>query len=78
MSTGALLIICEFCLLFHVKLEVGAEGAQGCAHLGQVCLGLYLCRRVCDKLGHSLRFESELGRGTRAVIGFPDCRLDVE
>ena len=38
---------------------------------------IHICR-VCDKLGHSLRFESELGRGTRAVIGFPDCRLDVE
>ena len=29
MSTGALLIICEFCLLFHVKLEVDVYKRQG-------------------------------------------------
>ena len=58
--------------------ERGFTGYNGREEKGSTGLGLYLCRRVCDKLGHSLRFESELGRGTRAVIGFPDCRLDVE
>ena len=31
-------------------------------------IGLYLCRRVCDKLGLGLRCESVLGEGTAMII----------
>lgn len=58
--------------------ERGFTGYNGRAEKGSTGLGLYLCRRICGKLGHSLRFESELGRGTRAVIGFSDYKLGVE
>lgn len=58
--------------------ERGFTGYNGREERGSTGLGLYLCRRVCEKLGHSLRFESELGRGTRAVIGFPDRQLELE
>ena len=31
-------------------------------------LGLYMCKGVCDKLGHKIRIESEAGRGTDVII----------
>jgi two-component system sensor histidine kinase RegB len=34
-------------------------------------LGLFLVRLVAEKLGGSLRLESELGKGTRAVLELP-------
>ena len=58
--------------------ERGFTGYNGRAEKGSTGLGLYLCRRICGKLGHSLCFVSELGRGTRAVIGFSDYKLGVE
>lgn len=58
--------------------ERGFTGYNGREERGSTGLGLYLCRRTCAKLGHSLRFESELGRGTRAVIGFPELELGAE
>ncbi len=58
--------------------ERGFTGYNGRAEKGSTGLGLYLCRRICNKLGHSLRFESELAHGTRAIIGFSDYNLGVE
>lgn len=58
--------------------ERGFTGYNGRAEKGSTGLGLYLCRRICNKLGHSLRFESELSHGTRAIIGFSDYNLGVE
>lgn len=31
-------------------------------------LGLYLCKRACDMLGHGIRAESEVGQGTRVIL----------
>ncbi len=31
-------------------------------------IGLYLCKGVCDKLGHKIRIESEVSKGTDVVI----------
>lgn len=58
--------------------ERGFTGYNGRAEKGSTGLGLYLCRRICSKLGHSLRFESELSHGTRAIIGFSDYNLGIE
>lgn len=41
-------------------------------------IGLYLCRRICDKLGHSIRAESVAGQGTTITIGLGRNRLEVE
>ena len=30
-------------------------------------LGLYLCKKLCDKLSVDISIESEIGRGTKAV-----------
>lgn len=58
--------------------ESGFTGYNGRAEHGSTGLGLYLCRRICGLLGHGLRFESELGRGTRAILSFPEYRLEAE
>ena len=31
-------------------------------------LGLYLCKRTCDLLGHRITAESEVGKGTRVIL----------
>ncbi len=31
-------------------------------------LGLYLCKRACDLLGHQITAESEVGKGTRVIL----------
>ena len=31
-------------------------------------LGLYLCKRTCDLLGHGITAESEVGKGTRVIL----------
>lgn len=33
-------------------------------------MGLYLAKEICDKLGHELSIESELGRGTIVQVVF--------
>ena len=33
-------------------------------------IGLYLCRQMADKLGHTIHMESEIGKGTKVWIGF--------
>lgn len=34
-------------------------------------MGLYLAKRLCEKLGLTLKVRSELGKGTQIKIGFP-------
>lgn len=58
--------------------ERGFTGYNGRAEKGSTGLGLYLCRRICAKLGHSLRFESEPNKGTRVIIGFSEYELKTE
>lgn len=37
---------------------------------GSTGMGLYICEKLCYKLGHSIWMESEEGRYTRVMIGF--------
>ena len=53
--------------------ERGFTGYNGREDKKSTGLGLYLSRRVCEKLGHRLELESEPGRGTRAKILFADA-----
>lgn len=52
--------------------ERGYTGYNGREDKKSTGLGLYLCRRVCDKLGHRLVIESTPGAGTRAMVVFAD------
>lgn len=55
--------------------EKGYTGYNGHADKKATGIGLYLCRQMADKLGHTIRMESEIGKGTKVWIGFA---LDYE
>ena len=50
--------------------EKGYTGYNGHADKYSTGIGLYLCRSILDKLGHSFQITSEQGRGTRVEIVF--------
>lgn len=50
--------------------EKGYTGYNGHADKKVTGIGLYLCRQMADKLGHTIRMESEIGKGTKVWIGF--------
>ncbi len=58
--------------------DKGYTGFNGRADRKASGIGLYLCRRICDKLGHSIRAESVAGQGTTITIGLGRNRLEVE
>ncbi len=49
------------------KSFTGENGRKVAASTG---MGLYICRKMCDKLGHKIRMESEEGEFTRVMIEF--------
>ena len=51
--------------------EKGFTGSNGRNHEKATGMGLYLCQKLCDKLGIGLNAESEYGRGTRMFLEFP-------
>ncbi len=51
--------------------EKGFTGSNGRNYGRSTGMGLYLCRKLCDKLGIGLRAESEYGGGTRMILEFP-------
>lgn len=50
--------------------EKGYTGYNGHADKKATGIGLYLCRQMADKLWHTIRMESEIGKGTKVWIGF--------
>jgi signal transduction histidine kinase len=58
--------------------EKGFTGYNGREDRKSTGIGLYLCRRVCDRLGHGLSLESEVGRGTKARIDLSSSETIVE
>ena len=57
--------------------EKGYTGYNGHADKKATGIGLYLCRQMADKLGHTIRMESEIGKGTEVRIGFDLDYADV-
>lgn len=51
--------------------EKGFTGSNGRSHKRSTGMGLYLCRKLCGKLGIGLSAESEPGAGTRMLLEFP-------
>ena len=51
--------------------EKGFTGSNGRDNRRSTGMGLYLCRKLCDRLGISLRAESEYGAGTKLYLEFP-------
>ena len=59
--------------------EQGYTGLSGRQNQGSTGLGLHLCSQITDRLGHSLRLESDgPRRGTRALLGLASAALEVE
>lgn len=57
--------------------EKGYTGLNGRLHEKSTGLGLFLSKKICNRLGHGLHIESELGSGTKVYIDFkrPDFQL---
>ena len=51
--------------------DKGFTGTNGRAGLKSTGMGLYLCRKLCGKLGIRIGAQSEEGRGTRITLEFP-------
>ena len=58
--------------------ERGFTGCNGRLDKRSTGIGLYLCRETCRRLGHTITAESEVGRGTRVIIGLERPLLEVE
>ena len=51
--------------------EKGFTGFNGRYEKKSSGLGLYLCKKTLDKLGHHIKISSTVGKGTRVEITFP-------
>ena len=49
--------------------EMGYTGANGRIDRHASGIGLYLCRRICQNLGHTITAQSAMGQGTTVYIG---------
>jgi hypothetical protein len=58
--------------------EKGYTGFTGRTDQASTGIGLYLCKRVCDDLGHSLTITSRPGAGTTVRLGLESVKLSVE
>ncbi len=58
--------------------EKGYTGCNGRRDSSASGIGLYLCKRVCDMLGHGIRLESAPGQGTAVYIDLSRKKLEIE
>ena len=56
--------------------EKGYTGLNGRLHEKSTGLGLFLSRKICERLGHTLSIDSEIGVGTKATIDFTREKLN--
>ncbi len=56
----------------------GFTGCNGRIDKRATGIGLYLCRQICRRLGHTVNAASEPGRGTVITIGLARPYLEVE
>lgn len=58
--------------------EKGYTGYNGRMGKQSSGLGLYLCKQMCNKLGHTLTIDSVVGEGTTVGIGLRREKLEIE
>lgn len=58
--------------------ENGFTGYNGRLDKKASGIGLYLCKRICNNLGHSIKAESIVGKGTTILIDLMQKQLKVE
>lgn len=57
--------------------EKGYTGMSGRTNSKSTGLGLYLCKKICDKLGHKLYAESEIGKGSCFFVDLSEYAIDI-
>lgn len=55
----------------------GYSGMNGSLHEKSTGLGLFLSKKICERLGHGLDIQSELGKGTRVSIDLSRSNFEV-
>lgn len=58
--------------------EKGFTGFHGREEKKATGIGLYLCKRICEKLGHTITIDSQAGKGTTAQVDLASHQLTVE
>ena len=58
--------------------EKGFTGYNGRFDHKSTGIGLYLCKRILDRLSHSINVSSTVGKGTRVMIGFKKAEITDE
>ena len=58
--------------------EPGFTGGNGRLDKRASGIGLYLCRRVCERLGHRIQVESAPGQGTCVRLDLTHYELEAE
>lgn len=56
----------------------GFTGYNGRMDKKSTGIGLYLCRRILTKLGHSIRIESQVGKGTKVFVCFAREKIEIQ
>ena len=57
--------------------EKGFTGYNGRMEKKSTGIGLYLCRRIMDKLGHTIQVTSVVKRGTRVALDLDREELEI-
>ena len=58
--------------------ENGYTGFNGREDKRASGIGLYLCKRIADNLGHKIYAESEVGKGTKMFLDMRARKLEIE
>lgn len=58
--------------------ERGFTGYNGRGERASSGIGLYLCKRILDRLSHAIRIESALGQGTCVYIDLSESKLRLQ
>ncbi len=58
--------------------EKGYTGYHGREYQKATGIGLYLCKMICDQLGHGIKISSTVGEGTSVEIDFSAKKMTFE
>lgn len=58
--------------------EKGYTGMSGRTNSKSTGLGLYLCKKVCNKLGHEIYAKSDIGKGSCFFVDLSENYIDIE
>jgi signal transduction histidine kinase len=58
--------------------EKGFTGYNGRAERKSTGIGLYLCKKILTRLSHTIKIESEPGKGTKVILGFDTVNIMIE